>query len=189
MLHESRYLGNFANYLPETKVNNLLFFNEQKCYFMQWIEIVVNMGGVVFGFGNTVLLCIHCDVVGIGIGAEKSLLLPATPWCCTGNKTVVQLDLHPDPGSIKLCVASWKQKYSLMQAQCGAVRVSGIVVLVLTVLRYTALTPEAVWKVNCSYMLSMMVTFVHIILKDYTSTCRWSAEVSMKICGYESQEM
>lgn len=41
-------------------------------------------------FSKTALLCIHGDVVGVGTGTEKSLLLPATPWHCTGNKTVVQ---------------------------------------------------------------------------------------------------
>lgn len=72
---------------------------------MQQIERIVNMGRcVVFVFGKTALLCIHCDVLGVGTGTEKSLLLPAVPQRCIGNETIVQLDLQPDPNSIKLCV-------------------------------------------------------------------------------------
>lgn len=56
-----------------------------------------------------------------------------------------------------------------------------------TLLRYTALTVEAMCYHNCSLMLAVTATFVCIIWKGYAR--RWNAGVSMKVCVYQSEEV
>jgi len=58
-----------------------------------------------------------------------------------------------------------------------------------TVLRHPALLVKAMWYFNCSLTLAVVVTFVCTIWKGNTSTWRWNAGVSMKICVCQSQEM